>query len=119
MVGERRFELPASWSRTKRATKLRYSPTELYKYTICGEMSRGEAKHLWKEDEKNKSTADVSRPLRSSPQRTQRGFIFCSGRESGQSKNILLRKARQMVLAGRALSREVLRRSPNLPIPKG
>ncbi len=26
MVGERRFELPASWSRTKRATKLRYSP---------------------------------------------------------------------------------------------
>jgi hypothetical protein len=27
MVGERRFELPASWSRTKRATKLRYSPT--------------------------------------------------------------------------------------------
>ena len=28
MVGERRFELPASWSRTKRATKLRYSPTE-------------------------------------------------------------------------------------------
>jgi hypothetical protein len=28
MVGERRFELPASWSRTKRATKLRYSPTK-------------------------------------------------------------------------------------------
>ena len=27
MVGERRFELPTSWSRTKRATKLRYSPT--------------------------------------------------------------------------------------------
>ena len=27
LVGERRFELPASWSRTKRATKLRYSPT--------------------------------------------------------------------------------------------
>ncbi len=26
MVGERRFELPTSWSRTKRATKLRYSP---------------------------------------------------------------------------------------------
>ena len=26
MVGERRFELPASWSRTKRATRLRYSP---------------------------------------------------------------------------------------------
>ena len=28
LVGERRFELPASWSRTKRATRLRYSPTE-------------------------------------------------------------------------------------------
>ena len=28
MVGERRFELPASWSRTKRATRLRYSPSE-------------------------------------------------------------------------------------------
>jgi hypothetical protein len=27
VVGERRFELPTSWSRTKRATKLRYSPT--------------------------------------------------------------------------------------------
>ena len=26
MVGERRFELPTSWSRTKRATRLRYSP---------------------------------------------------------------------------------------------
>ena len=26
VVGERRFELPTSWSRTKRATKLRYSP---------------------------------------------------------------------------------------------
>ena len=41
MVGERRFELPASWSRTKRATKLRYSPIKFYKYKICGEMSRG------------------------------------------------------------------------------
>jgi hypothetical protein len=29
MVGERRFELPASWSRTKRATKLRYSPNSV------------------------------------------------------------------------------------------
>jgi hypothetical protein len=29
MVGERRFELPTSWSRTKRATKLRYSPLEI------------------------------------------------------------------------------------------
>ncbi len=27
MVGERRFELPTSWSRTKRATRLRYSPS--------------------------------------------------------------------------------------------
>ena len=27
MVGERRFELPTSWSRTRRATRLRYSPT--------------------------------------------------------------------------------------------
>jgi hypothetical protein len=44
MVGERRFELPASWSRTKRATKLRYSPIRLYKYKICGEMSRGNKK---------------------------------------------------------------------------
>ena len=26
VVGERRFELPTSWSRTKRATRLRYSP---------------------------------------------------------------------------------------------
>ena len=26
MVGESGFEPPASWSRTKRATKLRYSP---------------------------------------------------------------------------------------------
>ena len=26
LVGERRFELPTSWSRTKRATRLRYSP---------------------------------------------------------------------------------------------
>jgi hypothetical protein len=31
MVGERRFELPASWSRTKRATKLRYSPIFLFR----------------------------------------------------------------------------------------
>ena len=35
MVGERRFELPASWSRTKRATKLRYSPD--YQKTLCAE----------------------------------------------------------------------------------
>lgn len=31
MVGERRLELPASWSRTKRATRLRYSPTDEFK----------------------------------------------------------------------------------------
>ena len=41
LVGERRFELPASWSRTKRATKLRYSPIKFYKYKIYGEMSSG------------------------------------------------------------------------------
>ena len=29
VVGERRFELPTSWSRTKRATRLRYSPDHL------------------------------------------------------------------------------------------
>ena len=29
MVGAGRFELPTSWSRTKRATKLRYAPPEL------------------------------------------------------------------------------------------
>jgi hypothetical protein len=28
VVGERRFELPTSWSRTKRATRLRYSPNQ-------------------------------------------------------------------------------------------
>ncbi len=27
MVGERRLELPTSWSRTMRATRLRYSPS--------------------------------------------------------------------------------------------
>ncbi len=31
MVGERRFELPTSWSRTKRATRLRYSPNPKYR----------------------------------------------------------------------------------------
>ena len=39
MVGERRFELPASWSRTKRATKLRYSPNR-DKIKDLSEMSR-------------------------------------------------------------------------------
>jgi hypothetical protein len=29
LVGERRFELPTSWSRTKRATRLRYSPPKI------------------------------------------------------------------------------------------
>ena len=29
MVGAGRFELPASWSRTKRATRLRYAPRNL------------------------------------------------------------------------------------------
>ncbi len=30
MVGARGFEPPASWSRTKRATKLRYAPPNQY-----------------------------------------------------------------------------------------
>ena len=29
MVGAGRFELPASWSRTKRATRLRYAPPDI------------------------------------------------------------------------------------------
>ncbi len=32
MVGVTRFELAAFWSRTKRATKLRYTPNALIKY---------------------------------------------------------------------------------------
>ena len=33
VVGVARFELAASWSRTKRATKLRYTPENDYDYT--------------------------------------------------------------------------------------
>ncbi len=41
MVGERRFELPASWSRTKRATKLRYSPIIHERYVpACGRQAK-------------------------------------------------------------------------------
>ena len=36
LVGERRFELPTSWSRTKRATRLRYSPN--YQEALCAEQ---------------------------------------------------------------------------------
>ena len=36
MVGESGFEPPASWSRTKRATRLRYSPD--YQKALCAEQ---------------------------------------------------------------------------------
>ena len=35
LVGESGFEPPASWSRTKRATRLRYSPDD--QKTLCAE----------------------------------------------------------------------------------
>jgi hypothetical protein len=34
LVGARGFEPPASWSRTKRATKLRYAPFLYHDYSI-------------------------------------------------------------------------------------
>jgi hypothetical protein len=43
LVGERRFELPTSWSRTKRATRLRYSPN--YQKALCAvQMAQMEQK---------------------------------------------------------------------------
>ena len=39
LVGVERFELPTSWSQTRRATRLRYTPKKATLYLFRGETS--------------------------------------------------------------------------------
>ncbi len=50
MVGVERFELPALWSQTRCATRLRYTPTEVYLDLVQPKIKpRNTLKHIFSE----------------------------------------------------------------------
>jgi hypothetical protein len=122
MVGERRFELPASWSRTKRATKLRYSPIKFYKYKICVEMSRGNRLNLvfGRKASEMKWILVASRPLRASSQSTARRdpwTDFLEGKSAQSLPPFVSSVGSAREQSASSYLCQGLQRSPSFPIP--